>query len=133
MSTRKPADSMDLLENPPEFSLVQGGPLFQLLVRSRLTTPALELVKRRIVCITLFAWLPLLFLSLVAGKAFGGAGLPFLYDIEMQVRFLVALPLLIGAELLVHRGCAWSSDSSLSGTSSPRRSCRGSRQWLPRQ
>ena len=56
---------------PPDFSLVLGGPLFQLLVRSRLATPALELMKRRIVCITLFAWLPLLLLSLVAGKAFG--------------------------------------------------------------
>ncbi len=29
--------------------------------------------------------------------------MPFLFDIEMQVRFLVALPLLIGAELLVHQ------------------------------
>jgi len=88
---------------PPDFSLVLGGPLFQLLVRSRLTTPALDLVKRRIVVISLFAWLPLLLLSLIDGKAWGGSGLPFLYDIEMQVRFLVALPLLIAAELVVHQ------------------------------
>ena len=89
-------------KEPPDFSLVLGGPLFQLLVRSRLATPALELVKRRIVVISLFAWLPLLLLSLVSGKAWGGVRLPFLYDIEMHARFLVALPLLIGAELLVH-------------------------------
>jgi hypothetical protein len=89
--------------NPEEFSLVQGGPLFQLLVRSRLATPDLELMKRRIVFITLFAWLPLLLLTLFAGTAWGGAGLPFLYDMEMQLRFLVALPLLIGAEMLVHQ------------------------------
>ena len=57
---------------PPDFSLVLGGPLFQLLVRSRITTPALELVKRRIVFLSLFAWLPLLLLSLVDGKAWGG-------------------------------------------------------------
>jgi hypothetical protein len=76
--------------------------LFQLLVRSRLTAPALELIKRRIVFIALFAWMPLLLLSLVTGKAWGG-GLPFLYDMEMHARFLVALPLLIGAELLVHQ------------------------------
>ena len=88
---------------PPDFSLVLGGPLFQLLVRSRLTTPALDLVKRRIIFISLFAWLPLLLLSLVDGKAWGGSKLPFLYDIEMQVRFLVALPLLIAAELVVHQ------------------------------
>ncbi len=88
---------------PPDFSLVLGGPLFQLLLRSRLTSPALELLKRRIVFISLFAWLPLLLLSLVDGKAWGGVGLPFLYDLEMQTRFLVALPLLIAAELLVHQ------------------------------
>ena len=87
----------------PDFSLVLGGPLFQLLVRSRLATPGLELMKRRIVIITLFAWLPLLLLSLIDGKAWRGAGLPFLYDIEMQVRFLIALPLYIGAELLVNQ------------------------------
>jgi hypothetical protein len=88
---------------PPDFSLVLGGPLFQLLVRSRLATPALELMTRRVVFISLFAWLPLMLLSLVNGKAWDGAELPFLYDIEMQVRFLVALPLLIGAEFLVNQ------------------------------
>jgi hypothetical protein len=87
----------------PDFSIVLGGPLFQFLVRSRLTTPALDLVKRRIVCISLLAWLPLLLLSLIDGKAWGGVGLLFLYDIEMHARFLVALPLLIAAELLVHQ------------------------------
>lgn len=97
---------MDRIHNShelPDFSLVLGGPLFQLLVRSRLATPALDLLKRRIVFISMFAWLPLLLLSLVDGKAWGGVGLPFLYDIEMQARFLVALPLLIAAELLVHQ------------------------------
>jgi hypothetical protein len=86
-----------------DFSLVLGGPMFQFLVRSRLATPALELLQRRIVFFSLFAWLPLLLLSLVDGKAWGGVGLPFLYDIEMQIRFLVALPLLISAELIVHK------------------------------
>ncbi len=90
-------------KEPPDFSLVLGGPLFQLLVRLHLATPTLDLAKRRIVFISMFAWLPLLFLSLVYGKAWGNAGFPFLYDIEMQVRFLVALPLLIAAELHVHQ------------------------------
>jgi len=88
---------------PPDFSLVLGGPLFQLLVKSHLATPALDLVKRRIVFISMFAWLPLMILSLVDGTAWGRVGLPFLHDIEMQARFLVALPLLIVAELLVHQ------------------------------
>lgn len=103
MNTQKTTDGLPPLQNPADFSLILGGPLFQLLVRSRLATPALELMKRRIICITLFAWTPLLLLSVVAGKAWRGGGLPFLYDIEMHARFLVALPLLIGAELLVHQ------------------------------
>jgi len=90
-------------QETPDFSLVLGGPLFQLLVRSHLSTPALELATRRIFIISLFAWLPLLLLSLVGGTAWGGVPLPFLFDIEMQVRFLISLPLLIGAELLVHQ------------------------------
>ncbi len=98
-------DSTETRENPEpqDFSLVLGGPLYQLLVRSRLATPALEHVMLRVVVISLVAWLPLVLLSMAGGRAWGGTGLPFLYDIEMQVRFLVALPLLIIAELLVHQ------------------------------
>jgi len=90
-------------KEPPDFSLVPGGPLFQLLVCCHLSTLALDLLKRRVVIISLFAWLPLLLLSLIDGKALAGVGLPFLYDIEMHIRFLVALPLLIVAEILVHQ------------------------------
>ncbi len=88
---------------PPDFSLVLGGPLFQLLMRLRLTTPALDLLKKRIIFFILFAWLPLLILSLIEGKAWGGVKMPFLFDMEAQARFLVALPLLIVAELVVHK------------------------------
>ncbi len=90
-------------KEPTDFSLFWGGPLFQLLVRSHLATPAFDLMKRRIVFLSLFAWLPLLILSLIDGKALGSVGLPFLYDIEMHARFLLALPLLIVAELMVHQ------------------------------
>lgn len=88
---------------PPDFSLVLGGPLFQLLMRLGLTTPALDLLKKRIIFFTIFAWLPLFILSLIEGKAWGAVQMPFLFDMEVQTRFLVALPLLIGAELLVHK------------------------------
>jgi hypothetical protein len=88
---------------PPDFSLVLGGPLYQLLIRTHLEDSALGHLKKRIIVITFLAWLPLMLLSLIAGKAWGGVGLPFLYDIETQIRFLVALPLLIVAELLVHQ------------------------------
>lgn len=90
-------------EKPPDFSLILGGPLYQLLVRARLATPALERLKRRIIFITLFAWLPLLVLSVIDGKAWAGVRLPFLLDLEMHARFLLSLPLLIVAELMVHQ------------------------------
>ena len=87
-----------------DFSLVLGGPLYQLWQRTRLAGDALQLLHRRIVVLTLLAWAPLLCLSLAAGQAWGASvALPFLYDIEMHVRLLVAIPLLIVAELVVHR------------------------------
>jgi len=89
---------------PPAFSLVLGGPLFQLYRRIHLSGDALELLWRRVLSITLFAWLPLLFLSVLDGHAIGGGiKIPFLYDVEAHVRFLVALPALIIGELVVHR------------------------------
>jgi hypothetical protein len=101
-STSGPSDG--LLRDPPDFSLVLGGPLFQLLRRAHLSDDALLLVRQRIVVIVLFAWLPLLVLSALEGQlSGGGAAVPFLLDIEAHVRFLVALPLLIVAELVVHR------------------------------
>jgi hypothetical protein len=68
-----------------------------------LSGSALELWHRRIIVITLIAWLPLLILALLGGHAFGASvTLPFLHDIETQIRFLIALPVLIAAELIVH-------------------------------
>jgi len=87
-----------------DFSLVLGGPLFQFFIRARLTTNTLNLVKRRVIVISLFAWLPLLVLSVLSGEAVGGViKVPFFYDVDVHVRFLVALPLLLVAELLVHK------------------------------
>jgi hypothetical protein len=93
----------DTLDEPTDFSLVLGGPLFQLYRRAYLSGDALELVRRRVVVIMAVAWLPLLVLSMIGGHALGGAlAVPFLYDIETHVRFLIALPILIWAELMVH-------------------------------
>jgi hypothetical protein len=87
-----------------DFSVFIGGPLFQALRRAHLAGDALQLVRRRIVAIATFVWVPLLLLSVADGKAWGDAvTVPFLYDIDAHARFLVALPLLIIAELVVHR------------------------------
>ena len=89
---------------PDDFSLVLGGPLFQFFIRARLTTDTLNLVKRRVIVISLLTWLPLLVLSVWTGDAAGDASkVPFFYDVDVHVRFLVALPLLLVAELVVHQ------------------------------
>jgi hypothetical protein len=91
------------IDRSDDFSLVLGGPLYQLFRRSHLVGDAMELLKRRILVITLMAWLPLLLLSVLGGSALGGGiKVPFLHDVEMHVKFLVALPALIAAELVVH-------------------------------
>jgi len=93
----------NLLAEDYDFSLVLGGPLYQLLRRSRLADDALELVHRRILVTVCLTWVPLLILSILDGRAWGGATLPFLRDVDTHCRFLVALPLLVYAELVVHR------------------------------
>jgi len=88
----------------PDFSMVLGGPLFQLYRRIHLCGDELEFVKRRAAAVALLAWLPLALLSLLDGRAFGGGvKIPFFYDVEVHARFLIALPMLIIAEVVVHR------------------------------
>jgi len=48
------------------------------------------------------AWLPLLALTVAEGNAVSGVVVPFLQDVETYARFLVALPILLFAELMVH-------------------------------
>ena len=92
-----------LLDEPTDFSLVQGGPLFQLLLRARLVRPSMDLLARRIIVIAGVAWIPLFVLTLLSSNAFGGTGVPFLYDLGAQVRLLLCVPVLIAAEVLVHK------------------------------
>jgi hypothetical protein len=70
-----------------------------------LSGDALQLLHRRILVLTLIAWVPLLLSSIAEGSAWGTSivKVPFLYDIEMHLRLLVALPLLMVAEVVVHR------------------------------
>ena len=94
----------NLTTEQTDFSLVLGGPLYQLFRRVHLSGNTLELVRRRVIAGVLLAWVPLLVLSALEGKLLGvTAAVPFLLDMEVHVRFLVALPLLISAELVVHQ------------------------------
>jgi hypothetical protein len=97
-------NKMNNFNEPADFSLVLGGPLYQLWRRSHLTDDAMELVRLRVIVISLLAWLPLLVLSALEGHALGGsAAVPFLLDLEVHIRFLVVVPLFIVAELVVHQ------------------------------
>ena len=101
MTMKKTVNNID---KSTDFSLVLGGPLFQLLRRAHLSGDALELVKQRTLVISLLAWLPLLVLSALEGQALGGrAAVPFLLDLEIHIKFLIIVPLLIVAELVVHQ------------------------------
>ena len=80
----------------PDFSLVLGGPLYQLWRGTRLAGDTLQLLHRRVIAMVLLAWVPLLLLSIAEGHAWGDrVRLPFLHDVELHVRLLIALPLLI--------------------------------------
>jgi hypothetical protein len=88
---------------PPDFSLVTGGMLFRAYRRAHLSGEELQFVRRRALVIAMSVWLPLLLLSILHGDALNGdINLPFLHDIEVNVRFLIALPLLIVGDVTVH-------------------------------
>lgn len=93
----------DLSREAPDFTLVLGGPLYQMLCRARLSGTALELLGRRLLVLPLLAWLPLFLLSAWGGALYAGhVEVPFFLDAGVHVRFLVVVPLLIVAELVVH-------------------------------
>jgi hypothetical protein len=92
------------IEERLDFSLVLGGPFYQLLRRLHVSGDQLELGSRRVLVLLSIVWLPLVALSVLEGQAWSGtAALPLLWDVEANVRFLVAAPLLLVAELIVHR------------------------------
>jgi hypothetical protein len=88
--------------NLDDFSLAKGGPLFKLLIRTRLMRPDLSPAGRRTVFLVLFSWFPLLVFSAWQGLAIGGElKIPFLFDFTAAVRFLVCIPLLIISEIVI--------------------------------
>jgi len=85
-----------------DFSLVLGGPLYQILRRSHLSDDANGMAYRRVIAFIVITWLPLLILTMIEGLAWSGRKVPFLYDFDSHCRYLLALPLMIYAELVVH-------------------------------
>jgi len=96
-----PDASLDALRN---FSLVAGGPIYRLLRRTHLSGDEMQWTGRRMILLALLAWLPLLLLSVIDGRAWGSTvAVPFLWDLEVHAKLLIAVPLLIAAEVTVHR------------------------------
>ncbi|GAK48998.1 hypothetical protein U14_00215 [Candidatus Moduliflexus flocculans] len=93
-----------ILSSQQDFSFVLGGPLYQFFRRTGLVDDDLMLLSRRMIILSLFCWLPLLVLSMLDGQIWGGnVTVPFLGDVEVHTKFLLTLPLLIAAELIVHQ------------------------------
>jgi hypothetical protein len=73
------------------FSLSEGGPFHNALVKMRLSDKQGKLVLV-ILCIT---WLPLVIITFIEGTLYSGIQLSFLKDVAMQARLLVALALFV--------------------------------------
>jgi len=92
----------EVLQEPTDFSLVLGGPIFQFFRKSHLAGDGLQLLHRRLLVITFLAWIPLLILAAVNPSVGETGRLAFFHDVEVHTRFLLALPILVAAELIVH-------------------------------
>ena len=90
--------STDAIEGLPPLVLTEGGPGDALLRRLRLAPFGVR-ARRAALVLAAIAWIPLLVLSAIERLALGGATIPFLYDISAHMRFLVAVPVLLLAEI----------------------------------
>ena len=94
--------STDAIEGSPPLVLIEGGPGDVLLRRLRLA-PLAERARRAALVLAAITWIPLLVLSAIGNVALGGVRVPFLHDVGAHVRFLVAVPLLVLAEIPIGR------------------------------
>src|SRR5215472_12859980 len=84
------------------FSLTEGGPGTALMKRLRLIHPEMGAGSARTALIFMaLIWLPLCVLCVIEGLAFGGVKLPFFYDLAAHTRFLLAVPVLVLADIPV--------------------------------
>jgi hypothetical protein len=88
----------------PELTLMEGGPGDALMKRLRLIRPELGSASARTaVILAMVTWLPLLVLTSIEGVALSGTRIPFLYDLSAYARFLIAIPILVLAEIPIGR------------------------------
>jgi len=84
-----------------EFSLMQGGTFYKLNVWLKLCGPNLEFAERKMIALIAITWVPLFILSSLHDPI-PDLKVPFLYNIEVHIRFLIALPTFIFAEVVAN-------------------------------
>lgn len=92
---------MSSLPTMKKLSVIEGGPLDRLQRRLGLMKLEAPLIVRRALVFSLVAWLPLLILSALEGTLLTNVKIPFFYDLSAHVRFLLSVPLLIVAEVVI--------------------------------
>jgi len=82
-----------------EFPIFTGGPLYHLQQRIRVVEPGKHRLGLAALYALLVAWVPMALLSVADGLAIGPTPLEsFLMDFEVNVRFLVTVPIFLFAE-----------------------------------
>ena len=76
--------------NSTYFTLSDSGPFYKAMVKMRLLN-----IKKLAIAALCVTWLPLVVITAMEGTLVSGTQLPFLSDVAMQARVLVALPMLI--------------------------------------
>jgi hypothetical protein len=85
-----------------DFSVVEGGPTYRILLQLGLLKRETQTNYRTAIAFALVSWLPLAVLSAIEGVAIGKTvAIPFLYDIAAYTRFLIAIPILVIAEAVI--------------------------------
>ncbi|HEV3114409.1 MAG TPA: hypothetical protein VGY99_28310 [Candidatus Binataceae bacterium] len=94
--------NVDRAEPNLAFSLTEGGPGSAFMKRLHLVHPELGTGSPRTALVLMgLTWLPLFILCLLEGLVFSGAKIPFFYDIAAHTRFLLAVPVLVLADIPV--------------------------------
>jgi hypothetical protein len=82
-----------------DFSLISRGAVHRILIRIGLSGEEHWRIVGKVAGAVVVTWLPLLILSLIQGQAYGTQSkIPFLKDFAVNVRFLIAVPILFLAE-----------------------------------
>ena len=88
--------------NEVNFSIVDGGLLDEGLKRAGLYKPGAKFLGLRLAALAVICWLPLLILSAKGGLMLGNTvQIPFLHDLAVHTRLLLAIPLLVIAEMVI--------------------------------